>query len=104
MGGQWSGKEEIKSLITSPAMINPATEGTKALLPGVAFLREAELLVESVSADGTGFWFAGAAVCGSFFIEKGVHAGSLEYTTFNFFIPRFFNSLRMTFANGQTEV
>ena len=28
----------IKSLITSPAIIRPATDGTKALLPGVCFL------------------------------------------------------------------
>ena len=29
---------------------------------------------------------------------------SFEYTTLRFLIPRFFNSLRITFANGHTEV
>ena len=30
--------------------------------------------------------------------------GSSEYTTFNFFTPRFLSSRRMTFASGQTFV
>ena len=58
----------IISLITSPAQINPATDGTN------------EILAKTFSSD-----------CGFIGI-------SFEYTTFNLFIPLFFNSFHEAYA------
>ena len=71
--------------MTFPAIISPAAEGTKEMLPGMALRLEAGSGTESGS--GTGF--------------KG---SSLEYSTSKRGIPRFFNSFRITLHRGQTEV
>ena len=67
----------------SPAMINPATEGTKALLPGT--LRRSG--GQSVSIP-----------------SRGVNGFSVEKRTFTSFRLRFLHSFLMTRASGQTEV
>ena len=61
--------------MTSPAAINPATEGTNETLPGV--------LVGS---------------------PKGVRASSVDQTTRHASIPRLRSSLRITLASGHTDV
>ena len=73
----------VKSFITSDAIINPADEGTKDTEPGMA------LLLPS---------------CFSSSISMGFKGISFEYKTFSELIPLSFNSLRITFAKGQTEV
>ena len=65
--------------MTSAAIINPTTDGTKALLPGIDFP------VFSSLAD----------------VLIGV---SLEYTTLSLLTPRFLSSWRITLAKGQTDV
>ena len=70
------------SLITSPARISPAADGTNDTDPGIDLLP-----------------------CGSSSVTpSGVSASSSEYTTYNRSIPRFLSSLRMIRANGQNEV
>lgn len=64
------------SLITSPAISKPATEGTKEMLPGIGF----------PLSPKTPF----------------LMGSSLEYKTFKCLIPLAFNSLLMTLARGQT--
>lgn len=70
------------SLITSPAMINPATEGTNETLPGICLL-----VVQSFSS-----------------LSMGFIAGSFEYTTFRESMPLFLNSERIVLARGQMLV
>ena len=65
------------SLITSPAMISPATDGTKGLLPGGIFF-----VPESVSEAKD---CPSSAFC-------TFSAGSVEKTTLSEGMPRFFNS------------
>ena len=77
-------------------MISPATDGTNATLPGIS-LRSVHLC----AAPG------GQIQCVLQLIDIssiGVRAFSLEYTTFRLSTLRFFNSLLMTFASGQTDV
>ena len=85
-----------RSFTTSPAMISPATDGTNAVLPGISLLS-----VHLRAAPG------GQIQCVLQLIDIssiGVRAFSLEYTTFRLSTLRFFNSRRMTFASGQTDV
>ena len=71
------------SFTTVPAIIMPATDGTKAMLPVVRCFPGSLFSLPS----------------------SGNMAGSLDYTTFTpRTMPRFFNSLRTTRARGQTEV
>lgn len=70
--------------MTSLAMISPATEGTKAVLPGI---ERFELLWV--------FWGL---------TEAGVIGASSEYTTFSFWMPLFFNSRLITLASGHIVV
>ena len=63
-------------------MSKPATEGVNAMDPGVGLL--AFSLFSNLNLCSTGL--------------------SFEYTTYNFFTPRFFNSCRITLANGHTDV
>ena len=77
---------EIRSFITSDAMMRPATDGTNETLPGV--LRRG---------------------CGLFMLlvlslDSGFIGSSSEYTTFNFLTPLFLSSLRITLARGSTLV
>ena len=68
--------------MTSDAMINPATDGTNALEPGIA-----RRSVHLCFAPG------GQMQCARQLIDIssiGVTGCSLEYTTFSFFTPRFF--------------
>lgn len=86
----------VRSFMISPAIISPATDGTKAVLPGT--WRRA---VHFRCVPG------GQTQCVLQLISElsiGVRGFSLEYTTFSFLIPRFFNSYRITRAKGQTEV
>lgn len=68
--------------MTSAAIIRPATDGVKALLPGAI-----ELPLSSESGSATGFM-----------------TGSVEKTHLSCFMLRFFSSLRITRASGHTEV
>ena len=86
----------VRSLMTSPARISPATDGTNAILPGI-------------SRRSVHLWTVpgGQTQCDRQLIlisSIGLIGCSLEYTTFNFLTPRFFNSRRMTRASGQTDV
>ena len=75
----------IRSLITSPARIRPATDGTKATLPGRALLPSGNSSsVSAVGSEGMG--------------------SSVENSTFRCRIPRLAHSLRMIRAKGHTEV
>ena len=77
-------------------MISPMTDGVKAVLPGIA-LRSVHFLCTP----------GGQTQCALQLIDIssiGVRAFSLEYTTFRLSTLRFFNSRRMTFASGQTDV
>ena len=78
------------------AMINPATAGTNATLPGIS-LRSVHLCL----APGGQMQFVRQPIDISSF---GLVGCSSEYTTFSFFTPRFLSSLRITFANGHTLV
>ena len=86
----------IRSLITSPPRISPATDGTKEILPGMA------LLSVHLWVDPGGQTQPVRQLFSIF--SRGFTEGSVEYTTFNFFTPRFFSSLRMTFARGHMVV
>lgn len=71
-----------RSLMTSDAMINPATDGTNALEPGIA-----RRSVHLCFAPG------GQIQCARQLIDIssiGVTGCSLEYTTFSFFTPALF--------------
>lgn len=77
-------------------MISPATDGTNAVLPGIALLS-----VHLCFAPGGQIQF----VLQLFAISSlGLIGISSEYTTFNFLTLLFFNSLRITFARGHTFV
>lgn len=77
-------------------MISPTTDGTNATLPGIA-----RRSVHLCFAPGGQIQFERQLIAIS---STGLIGSSLEYTTFNFFTPRFFNSLRITFAKGHTLV
>ena len=77
-------------------MISPTTDGTKATLPGIA-----RRSVHLCFAPGGQMQFERQLIAIS---STGLIGSSLEYTTFNFFTPRFFNSRRITFANGHTRL
>ena len=82
--------------MTSPAMISPATEGTKERLPGMS-LRSVHLCC----APGGQMQLVRQLLAIS---SIGLVDGYSEYTTFNFLTPLFFNSLLITLARGQTLV
>lgn len=73
--------------MTVPAMIRPATGGTKETLPGTCLPLAFTLL---------------SAVVGEH--ADGLMGISFEYTTFKDKMPRFFSYRRITLASGQTEV
>ena len=80
--------------MTSDAMINPATDGTNALEPGIA-----RRSVHLCFAPG------GQMQCARQLIDIssiGVTGCSLEYTTFSIFTPRYLSSRRMTYASSKT--
>ena len=77
-------------------MISPATDGTNAVLPGIALFS-----VHLCCAPGGQIQFVLQLFAISSFGLIGI---SSEYTTFNFLTLLFFNSLRMTFARGHTFV
>lgn len=84
----------IKSLITSPAIMSPTTDGTKEILPGTD--RRAS---QFRALPGGQIHSLPQPPC-----ITGLIGCSFEYTTFNDFIWRAFNSLRITLASGQTLV
>ena len=77
-------------------MISPATDGTKAVLPGMS-----RRSVHLCFAPGGQMQFVLQLIPMS---SSGRVGCSSEYTTFNFFTPRFFSSRRMTLASGHTLV
>ena len=86
----------VRSFTTSPARISPATDGTNAMLPGMSLLS-----VHFLSVPG------GHTQCCLQLIlisSSGRTGFSSDYTTFSFFTPRAFNSLRITFASGHIFV
>src|SRR5699024_7784080 len=85
---------KTRSLITSPAIIRPATPGTKDTLAGTG--RPVPLLVSC----GSSFFFS---VCPRR-LPRSLGKGSVEKRTFTFLILRFFSSALITFARGHTLV
>ena len=77
-------------------MINPTTDGTKALLPGTW-----RRCVHFLAVPGGQVQWARQLIAIS---SIGVSGGYFEYTTFSFLMPRRFSSYRIIRASGQTEV
>ena len=76
-------------------MIRPATDGTKAVEPGIS-LRTVHFLVPGGQMQWDLQLIAGSS--------SGLLGCSVEYTTFRLLIFLFRHSLRITLASGQTDV
>jgi hypothetical protein len=86
----------VKSLMTSAAIIKPATAGTKAVLPGMS-RRSVHLCF---APGGQIQWLRQLMLISS----MGRMGGSSDHITFKRLIPRFFSSRRITRASGQVWV